>query len=240
MPDPDWRQSRPHPETPADSTPPPTPDTNGWKQWLEGQGQAAKAAWGRTDDPVVVSMQVTTGTRSFWYGAEGAAPTPWVADGFCETQPPAEYFDFTRYTRTYPTIDLREYIEVTVKVVYAFPNPQGFIEKTFVLFERTGEVKTVPNYQVWRWERTSWINETNGIRIKLRFDNVVTNEDMRPRIGVDYPWSLDEPLPDDLKPRPRPPEGPKVYYSMAEEGWAPASPASRLLAAKGSWSKPAG
>jgi len=220
----DWTGQRPLPETWADSEPPPTPWTPGWSRWIEYEADHLKGVAGRTDNPDTVTLQVQRGTEKFWYASEGDNPQDWQRDPVtAEVQEP-EYRDFTRFSRFYPRIVLAAYVEVRVRLVFRFSNPEETWEKNFLMYERTGETREEKDYRVYRWVWTSWINEVNGQKVKIHDETPPSNEDRAPRVGREQLGSpSDEPPPDMMRPKPRPAGGGgELYYAAASDFWLPA------------------
>ena len=239
----DWTGQRPLPETPADTTPDlPTPLTPAWSPWIQGEADSLKKIAGRTDNPDGVTLQVTRGSESFWYASAGDNPGGWEKEGPTAEVFQPEYRDYTLFSRLYPGITLSEYIEVKVKLVFHFSNPDATWEKEYLLYERTGRTREEKNHKIYRWVWTSWENEINGVTVRIKDDSLPSNENVVPRIGHDEVLYRTDAPPPSMLPKPkRPPapsgEGSELYFAAASNGWMIASENTRLASGDIGWTK---
>lgn len=240
----DWTGQRPLPETPADTAPDlPVPWTPGWSQWIQQQADQLKEVAGRTDNPDGVTMDVTRGSESFWYASEGDNPAGWQKEGPTAEVFQPEYRDYTLFSRLYPKITVAEYIEVKVRLVFHFSNPEATWEKEFSLYERTGDTREMQNHKIFRWRWTSWENEINGVTVRIKDDSPPSNENVVPRIGYDEVRHYPDWPPPGMLPKPKPPaepgggQGGELYFAAAADGWMIASENTRRASAEIGWTK---
>lgn len=215
----DWSQPAPT-KPPGPTEPPPTASTPGWAEWIvketkavREQTQVSPGSGYRT------TLRVERGDLKIFYLA-GGPPGPWTKEDVTfETEPPAPYVDFTRYSRTYPWLKFLFARRITVTLILELLDPAAtvLLQKTYEFWEYgPSDEFTRQPAKVYRWKKTSSeeVVTVNHEQVTLRkYD------------GTPPP---DDPLPDndtDEKDPPSQTPPPKLFESVVagprpfDDGW---------------------
>jgi hypothetical protein len=160
----DWTDKPDFDPPPGKTDPLPSALDDGWREWIKREIEdARKEKYGPGSSKTYDFKFKCEKTGEHDLATGGGVPGAWETEPVTsKTRPPAEYKDFTRFRRKYPTLTITRYEVFKVTLTITFPQPDGGTFERTSTFWKPIRTTAYRDIFVYRWWQTSGIRVVSG------------------------------------------------------------------------------